>query len=82
VESKLFGFDFAVEYHSGRLNSAVNALSCCDSDSAIVATNTDSIPAFVEHIEQLTNIAMELTVKMLTRQVLAAVRLQAAIVAS
>ena len=32
--NKLFGFDFAVEYHSGRLNSAADALSRRDSESS------------------------------------------------
>ena len=32
--SKLFGFDFAVEYRPGRLNAAADALSRCDSESS------------------------------------------------
>jgi hypothetical protein len=32
--SKLVGFDFAVEYRSGRLNAAADALSCRDSESS------------------------------------------------
>ena len=32
--SKLFGFDFAVEYRPGRLNTVADALSCRDVDTA------------------------------------------------
>jgi hypothetical protein len=28
--SKLFGFDFKVEYRAGRLNTVADVLSCCD----------------------------------------------------
>ena len=34
--SKLFGFDFRVEYHPGRLNTVVDARSRCDGDMPLL----------------------------------------------
>ena len=36
--SKLFGYDFMVEYRLGRLNTVVDTLSRCDPDEASLAT--------------------------------------------
>jgi hypothetical protein len=36
--SKLFGFDFTVEYRPGRLNSAADALSRCDEETAALCS--------------------------------------------
>lgn len=40
--SNLFGFDFVVEYCSGHLNSMVDALPCCGSNSTATVINPDS----------------------------------------
>jgi hypothetical protein len=40
--SNLFGFNFVVEYCSGHLNSMVDVLSCCGSNSMATVINPDS----------------------------------------
>jgi len=42
--SKLFGFDFSVEYRPGRLNTVADALSHCDQQE--LQSNTMSMPSF------------------------------------
>ena len=46
--NKLFGFDFRVEYHLGRLNTMVDALSHRDGDEPLLAPLLEaiSLPAF------------------------------------
>jgi hypothetical protein len=49
--SKLFGFDFSVEYHPGRLNTVADALSRHDSEASLelgdtAAAVTISRPSF------------------------------------
>ena len=41
--SKLFGFDFSVEYRPGRLNTVADALSPCDQQE--LQSNTMSMPS-------------------------------------
>ena len=43
--SKLFGFDFAVEYHPGRLNVAAGALSRQDVESSPIAGGAAAVAA-------------------------------------
>ena len=46
--SKLFGFDFRVEYHPGRLNTVPDSLSCRDGDEPLLVPLLEaiSLPAF------------------------------------
>jgi len=62
--SKLFGFDFAVEYRPGRLNSTVDALSRRDSESSsdnAAALHAISGPSFrlIDDIRAATSIESE-----------------------
>jgi hypothetical protein len=47
--SKLFGYDFTVEYHAGKLNTVADALSRRDSEEASV--NSISTPTFQLYID-------------------------------
>jgi hypothetical protein len=67
--SKLFGYDFAVEYRQGKFNVVADALSQCDEDD--MAVHTISSPSFMLYDQLRTEIAALLQTSQLCTQVVA-----------